>query len=47
MLRPDRVKVLHNENHTAIIGYEYRHNGKTANFKPEEILAIKNFNPEL
>lgn len=47
LLRPDMVKPVYNNAKTSIISYEYKNDGKTATFKPDEIVHVKNFSPEL
>ena len=45
VLRPDRMKVIAGNSQQLIAGYQYTVGGITVNFKPEEILHLKLFNP--
>lgn len=44
-LRPDRMEVVAGNAQQLIAGYQYIVGGITVNFKPEEILHLKMFNP--
>lgn len=45
VLRPDRMKVVPGNAQQPVAGYQYTVGGTTANFKPEEILHLRLFNP--
>jgi len=45
VLRPDRMKVIAGNSQQLIAGYQYTVGAATVNFKPEEILHLKLFNP--